>query len=200
MKHVCRMAAALIALATAQSLLAADKPMGPPKPAPEMAQLGYFAGTWHCSGKTFATPMGPEHATEGTANGQMALGGFRLVIHYDEVKTAANPATGGVIATAPLGGKTDVDRAVEAAQKAFDSHCFDSFGGACSQTTSGWKGDELVFEGSAMMGGQKMGARDTFTKVSATELKHKGEMQGADGKWSATDEETCHKAAKAAKK
>ena len=32
--------------------------------------------------------------------------------------TAINPATGKVIATAPLGGKTDVDRAVEAAQKA----------------------------------------------------------------------------------
>ncbi|HEY3522750.1 MAG TPA: aldehyde dehydrogenase family protein [Candidatus Limnocylindrales bacterium] len=34
--------------------------------------------------------------------------------------TVINPATGAVIATAPLGGKTDVDRAVEAARRAFD--------------------------------------------------------------------------------
>ena len=64
------------------------------------------------------------------------------------------------------------------------------------QTSPGWKGDALVFDGSAAMGGQKMGARDTFTKVSATEMKHRGEMQGTDGKWTATDEETCSKAAK----
>jgi hypothetical protein len=49
------------------------------------------------------------------------------------------------------------------------------------------------------MGGQKMGARDTFTKVSATEMTHKGEAQGPDGKWAATDEETCHRAEKTAK-
>ncbi|HEU4674202.1 MAG TPA: aldehyde dehydrogenase family protein [Candidatus Limnocylindrales bacterium] len=34
--------------------------------------------------------------------------------------TVINPATGAVIATAPLGGKADVDRAVEAARRAFD--------------------------------------------------------------------------------
>jgi hypothetical protein len=58
----------------------------------------------------------------------------------------------------------------------------------------------LVFEGTALMGGQKMGARDTFTKVSASEMKHKGGAQGPDGKWAATDEETCHRAEKTAKK
>ncbi len=188
MKNVCRFALALVALAGAGSLLAADKPMGPPKPAPEMAQLGYFAGSWHCSGKTFATPMGPEHATEGTAHGQMTLGGFRLVINYDETKTALNPMPYHVLQV--MGW--------DAGAKAFDSACFDVFGGSCTQTSAGWKGDDLVFEGSAMMGGQKMGARDTFTKVSASELKHKGEMQGADGKWMMGDEETCHKTGKAA--
>ncbi len=174
----------------ASSVLAEDKPMGPPKPAPEMSQLGYLVGTWHCSGKTFATPMGPEHASEGVANAQMALGGFRLVIHYDESKTAANSMPYHVLQVVGY----------DPAQKAFDSVCFDVFGSSCTQTSTGWKGDVLTFEGTALMGGQKMGARDIFTKVSATEMKHRGEMQGADGKWSPGDEETCHKGGKAAAK
>ena len=190
MKYACRMAAALIALAAAPSLLAEDKPAGPPKPAAEMSQLAYLDGTWHCSGKTFATPMGAEHATEGVAHGQTTLGGFRLVIHYDETKTAANPMPYHVLQVVGW----------DPAQKAFDSVCFDVFGGSCTQTSPGWKDTALVFEGTALMGGQKMGARDTFTKVSATEMRHKGEMQGADGKWTAGDEETCHRAGKVPKK
>ena len=132
----------------------------PPKPAAEMAQLSYMVGTWNCAGKTFATPFGPEHATEGVAKAQMALDGFRLVIHYDEAKTAASPMPFHVLQVVGY----------DSAQKAFDSTCFDNFGGSCTQTTQGWKGNVLVFEGTGLMGGQKMGARDTFTKVSATEM------------------------------
>ncbi len=120
----------------------------------------------------------------------MALDGFRLVIHYDETKTAASPMPYHVLQVVGW----------DPAQKAFASVCFDNFSSSCTQTSPGWKGDALVFEGTALMGDQKMGARDTFTKVSATEMTHKGEMQGADGKWSAGDEETCHKAWKTTKK
>jgi aldehyde dehydrogenase len=51
----------------------------------------------------------------------------RMIIGGDHVEAAdgqtfevVNPATGKVIATAPLGGPADVDRAVEAARRAFD--------------------------------------------------------------------------------
>ena len=188
MRIACRLLAA--ALLAASSLRAEDKPMAPPKPAAEMSQLSYMVGTWHCSGKTFASPMGPEHATEGVAKAQMELGGFRLVIHYDEAKTAASPMPYHVLQIVGW----------DAEKKAFDSVCFDVFGGSCAQTSPGWSGDALVFEGTGVMGGQKMGARDTFRKVSANEMKHKGEMQGADGKWAAADEETCKRAAKTGKK
>ena len=189
MKNTLRLVTALAALVVAAPLLAEDKPMGPPKPAAEMSQLGYFEGTWHCAGKTFASPFGPEHATVGVAHAQMALDGFRLVIHYDETKTAANAMPYRALQVVGY----------DATQKVFDSVCFDDFGSACTQTTQGWKGGALVFEGTALMMGQKGGVRDTFTKSSGTEMTHKGEMQGADGKWTATDEETCHRAAKAAK-
>jgi uncharacterized protein DUF1579 len=190
MKKVLCLAAVLAALVLAPPLIGDDKPMGPPKPAPEMSQLGYLVGTWNCAGKTFTSPFGPEHATEGVAHAQMALDGFRLVIHYDEAKTAASPMPYHVLQVVGY----------DSAQKAFDSACFDNFGASCTQTTQGWKGNALVFEGTGFMGGQKMGARDTFTKVGATEMTHKGEMQGADGKWQAGDEETCHRAGKTAKK
>lgn len=189
MKHACRLLA-IAALCVASSLRAEDKPMAPPKPAAEMAQLSYMVGTWNCSGKTFASPFGPEHATEGVARAQMALGGFRLVIHYDEAKTAVSPTPYHVLQV--MGW--------DAAQKVFDSSCYDSMGGSCAQTSPGWKDNALTFEGTSLMGGQKTGARDTFTKVSATEMKHRGEMQGPGGAWTALDEETCTRAAKTGKK
>jgi betaine-aldehyde dehydrogenase len=51
---------------------------------------------------------------------KMMIGGQSVDAADGQTFEVVNPATGGVIATAPLGGKTDVDRAVEAAQKAFD--------------------------------------------------------------------------------
>ena len=51
---------------------------------------------------------------------RMMIGGESVDAADGQTFEIVNPATGSVIATAPLGGKTDVDRAVEAAQKAFD--------------------------------------------------------------------------------
>ena len=59
-------------------------------------------------------------ATTGTSILKMMIGGQSVDAADGQTFELVNPATGAVIATAPLGGKTDVDRAVEAAQKAFD--------------------------------------------------------------------------------
>ena len=50
----------------------------------------------------------------------MVIGGETVDAADGQTFEVVNPATGGSIATAPLGGKADVDRAVEAAQKAFE--------------------------------------------------------------------------------
>ncbi len=50
----------------------------------------------------------------------MFIGGEHVDALDGQTFEVTNPATGKVIAHAPLGGKADVDRAVEAAQKAFD--------------------------------------------------------------------------------
>jgi acyl-CoA reductase-like NAD-dependent aldehyde dehydrogenase len=51
---------------------------------------------------------------------QMLIGDEQVDALDGQTFEVTNPATGEVIAHVPLGGKADVDRAVEAAQKAFD--------------------------------------------------------------------------------
>ena len=51
---------------------------------------------------------------------KMVIGGEQVDAADGQTFDIVNPATGGVIATAPLGGREDVDRAVAAAQKAFE--------------------------------------------------------------------------------
>src|SRR5215213_1153682 len=51
---------------------------------------------------------------------KMVIGGESVEAADGQTFEVVNPATGETIATAPLGGKVDVDRAVEAAQKAFE--------------------------------------------------------------------------------
>jgi betaine-aldehyde dehydrogenase len=69
--------------------------------------------------------MAIEQTTAGAAGTEktalrMVIGGEIVDAADGQTFEVVNPATGEAIATAPLGGKTDVDRAVEAARKAFD--------------------------------------------------------------------------------
>jgi hypothetical protein len=163
-------------------LLAKDAP-APPSAPPELAQVAFFEGTWNCTGKTFANPMGPEHATEGSVHGVKGVGGMWMHINYDEKKTAANPMPYHV----------DVHMGFDAGTKKFVEVCVDNFGGYCTQSGSGWSGDMMKFEGTANGTGKAVGVRDTFTKKGTDQVTHTGEMQGDDKQWIKTDEETCHK-------
>ena len=51
---------------------------------------------------------------------KMIIGGEQVDALDGQTFEVHNPATGAVIARVPLGGKADVDRAVEAARKAFE--------------------------------------------------------------------------------
>ena len=163
-------------------LLAKDAP-APPAAPPELAQVAFFEGTWNCTGKAFASPMGPEHATVATVHGAKAVGGMWVHLTYDENKTAANPMPFHV----------GVYMGYDAAKKTFVQSCVDVFGGYCMQSSSGWNGDTMKFEGTGNAGGKQTGARDTFTKKGASQVTHLGEMQGDDKQWIKTDEETCNK-------
>jgi acyl-CoA reductase-like NAD-dependent aldehyde dehydrogenase len=57
---------------------------------------------------------------EDVLQARMVIGGEQVEAADGQTFDVVNPATGKVIATAPLGGREDVDRAVAAAKKAFD--------------------------------------------------------------------------------
>jgi len=61
-----------------------------------------------------------EAATAGPTVARMVVGGQSVDAVDGQTFDVVNPAIGQTIATAPLGGREDVDRAVAAAQKAFD--------------------------------------------------------------------------------
>ncbi|HYM53373.1 MAG TPA: aldehyde dehydrogenase family protein [Candidatus Dormibacteraeota bacterium] len=59
-------------------------------------------------------------AATGVRDVQMIIGGEQVAAADGQTFDVVNPATGELIARAPLGGKADVDRAVAAAQAAFE--------------------------------------------------------------------------------
>ena len=61
------------------------------------------------------------HAAAGDlVRARMVIGGESVAAADGQTFELTNPATGQVFATAPLGGREDVDRAVAAARRAFD--------------------------------------------------------------------------------
>ena len=61
----------------------------------------------------------PEAPADATIRAQMIIGGEAVDAADGQTFEIVNPADGASFATAPLGGKADVDRAVAAAKAAF---------------------------------------------------------------------------------
>jgi betaine-aldehyde dehydrogenase len=66
------------------------------------------------------TPQAATEPTTAIRDVQMIIGGQSVPAADGQTFEVMNPATGQVMARAPLGGKEDVDRAVKAARQAFD--------------------------------------------------------------------------------
>jgi acyl-CoA reductase-like NAD-dependent aldehyde dehydrogenase len=66
------------------------------------------------------TPEATAPAEDAPMTAQMVIGGESVDAADGATFDLVNPATGRSIGTAPLGGREDVDRAVEAARRAFD--------------------------------------------------------------------------------
>jgi len=183
-----RLALALILVLAAATALAQQHDMKKMDMAPEMKpdpmlrQLDFLAGNWTCKGMTFANPMAPEHATQGTIAAGWKLGEYWMAFSYTEMSSDKNPmpyATSGFMG-------------YDMGQKKLSMGGVDNMGGYATSFSEGWKGDTLTFEGPAHMGPMTVTSRDTFTKKSAGEIVHAAWMQ-MDGKWMQIDEETCTK-------
>jgi len=151
-----------------------------PKPAAEMSQLAFFEGSWSCEGKMFATPMGPAGEMKSTAEIRKDLDGFFQTGTIKGNSPNMPPFEGRFYATYDPG------------MKRFVMLWVDTMGGWAQNTSTGWKGDVMVYEGDGHMGGQTFKGRDTFTKSGTTGMKHSWQMQ-VNGKWTPAGEETCQK-------
>jgi hypothetical protein len=155
---------------------------GPPKPAPEMANLNYFAGTWSCSGDSPAGPFGPAHKTQSTVTMKRDLDGFWYAGTVTEMKTASNPH--------PVKGMLHVG--YDAAAKQYVQVWLDNFGMHSVQTSAGWEGDTLTFGGDQVVMGEKATAKDILTKKGANSFTHKFELT-MKGETHTIVDETCKK-------
>lgn len=164
---------------TAASLLAAD---AAPGPSPKLKEVNYFVGNWHCAGTGFAFMGMPEHKTSGTVEASWTLDGYWLSFYYRESKASSNPHP---VAVRIYWGWDEQT-------KKFSAGAVDNMGGYYIQSSPGWEGDKMTFDGDVHSGGATMKVRDVFTKMSATKVEHMAEVE-MDGKWSKLDEETCTK-------
>jgi hypothetical protein len=152
----------------------------PPKPNPALDQLKYLAGSWRCAGTGYLEGKG--HPTEATVKAAWDLNGFFLGLRYEEQKTETNPMP--VTAVEHMGYSEDGKKLV--------CGSIDSMGGYGTQSTAGWDGSALVWQGNYHFMGMQMLARDTFVKKGDNALTHLGEVQ-VNGAWTKQDEETCYR-------
>lgn len=145
-----------------------------------LRQLDPLVGMWQCKGTAYQTPWFPEHPTVGEVSQKWILDGKWLAFTYAEKKTTQNPMP--FTATGYFGYDPEV--------KMYVVGGVDSTGGYSTGASSGWAGDAMTFEGPWHIGGMTSKARDTFTRKSANEVTHKGELE-YEGKWMTLSEETC---------
>jgi len=154
----------------------------PPGPNPHLKELKYFAGTWQCKGTSFAFMGTPEHKTSATVDASWTLNDYWLSLRYHESQTAINAHPFDVRVFWGWDEQT----------KKFAAGGVDNMGSYSIQSSSGWDGNKLTWEGDMHGGGMTMKARDVFTKVSATKVEHMGQAE-IEGKWMTLDQETCTK-------
>jgi uncharacterized membrane protein len=182
MKTTVAFAAALLLVAC--SALAQEAP----KPAAELSQFKYFAGSWACSGDSPAGPFGAAHKTRSALAIKSDLDGFWYNGTFTEMKTAENPH--------PVRGIFHIG--FDTAGKQFVISTVDNFGTWATEMSSGWQGDTMVWTGDQMVMGEKAAARDTFFKKGDGEFTHKFELT-IKGQSNTIVEETCKKAGAAKK-
>ena len=111
------------------------------------------------------------------------LGGASYRFEYAEEKTKENP-----IPSSGLGFW-----GWDGAEKRFFGPSADNFGGVYLQTSKGWEGDKMVWEGSGALMGKKVDARDTFLRIGPADVTHTYELK-MDGKWVTLALEQCKRA------
>jgi hypothetical protein len=151
-----------------------------PKPSPELAKVNWMVGQWSCTGKAFASPMGPEHPVAASVRVAWEPGKFWLHSEYREKKTPQNPMP---VAADEFWGHDG---------KAWVRLALDNMGG-WSKGAGNWENDKIAWMSEGPMGGQTMKFRDTFTKKGEREIGYVGEMGASEASLARAWEINCKK-------
>jgi hypothetical protein len=149
-------------------------------PAKEMAELALFEGTWYCENVDARRPRRYELTV------RRDLGGFWYA--------------GRAVLTSTSSDRPDATRLFfwghDAVLGKFVGGWLDSRGGWSAQTSMGWEGenrDKLVFLGHVTATGEKVTARETFTRPKDGVFIRTYDVLGFI-EWSRVDEERCRAA------
>jgi hypothetical protein len=178
----------LVSAAVLLVVASATLAQAPPKPAPELSQLKYFAGSWTCSGDAPTSPFGPAHKTQSTLTLKTDLDGFWYDGMMTEMKTASN--------THPVKGMLHLG--YDPASKQYVQVWVDNTGSWSTEMSPGWEGDTMTLTGDQVVMGKKGTAKDTITKKGPNQFAHKFELT-MDGQTHTIVDETCKKAGAAKK-
>lgn len=149
--------------------LLAQTQMEPPKPAPELKKLDYFAGTWIAEGDIKPGPMGPGGKFTGTNHVQWMDGAFFLVTHSE-----FNGAMGKGTETAYMGYDSN--------DKMYTYDSFNTLGEA-DHAKGNVNGNTWIWDSETRMGPETMKGRLTIKAISATAYNFKFEMSPDGTTW-----------------
>jgi len=170
---------AVCVMLLAISLQAQQAPQGPPKPAPEVARVGYALGTWKIEGdfKPFAGMPGGKFTA--TQKCEWYPGGFFLICHSE--------------GTSPMGPNKAISfQGYDPNEKVYTYHEFNSMGDAI-EAKGTVNGDTWNWTAESKMGDTKISVRVTVKEVSKTEYTFKLEMSQNGGEFSVAEEATGRK-------
>ena len=147
----------------------------------QLDQLSGFLGDGACTGNLLATKS--PHGTSATYHGEKTLGNRWVVVRYDEGATSSNSRPFHVaqyFTYDPQAGHfVDIE--------------VGSPGDSGTGTSSGWKGDVIMFENTNFASDSRPVFRDVFTRRGGLVVSHTGYERDKTGKWIKTDRETCNR-------
>jgi hypothetical protein len=177
--------ALLCAMCVLSASLWAQAPAGPPKPAPELKKLQYFAGNWNVAGDSQPGPWGPGGKWTGTDHMAWTLNGFFL-----QDNSQGDGAMGKVKGVAYFGYDPE--------KKAYTYNAVDSMG-MTTHAEGTVSGSDWTWTNREVHGGKTMDGKYMVHVISPTEYTLKLDMSDDGGKtWKTMMDGKATKAAPAA--
>jgi hypothetical protein len=145
---------------------------------PELEQLVYFEGVWRCEQPTGGT----SESVALTWKVERDLNSFWFIGYAEEIPSATN--------SQPVNSRDFLG--YDTAARRFVRLVVVSNGNSLNLTSSGWRGDQFVWEGSVVRTGRSIPIREVITKESANRFAATYfALNNAKDGWQPVINETC---------